>query len=337
MKAIGYKRSLPVDAPDALFDFELPRPEASGHDILVRVKAISVNPVDAKVRKRAQPEGDEPKILGWDAAGVVDSVGDAVTLFRPGDEVWYAGALDRQGCNSEFHLVDERIAGRKPASLSFPEAAALPLTSITAWELLFDRLELSEYAMGGILIVGAGGGVGSILIQILRALTGLEVFATASREETADWVKSLGAHHVINHLEPMPEKLKQFDTPINYIASLTNTGDYLAQYAELIAPQGRIAVIDDPEAIDIMPFKRKSVSWHWELMFTRSLYQTRDMDQQHKLLNRVAELVDKGLLKTTLAHDFGTINAANLLKAHALLESGKSRGKIVLYGWTADS
>ena len=333
MKAIGYKQSLPVDAPSALFDFELPKPDVSGHDILVRVEAISVNPVDTKVRMRAQPEGDEPKILGWDTAGVVESMGENVTLFKPGDEVWYAGALDRSGCNSEYHVVDERIVGHKPSSLNFIEAAALPLTAITAWELVFDRLEISEYAMGGILIVGAGGGVGSILIQLVRKLTGLTVIATASRDETVDWVKSLGADHVINHRDPMPEQLERIDVPVNYIASLTNTGDYLEQYAALIAPQGKIAVIDDPAAIDIMPFKQKSVSWHWELMFTRSLFQTRDMIRQHELLNRVSELVDRGDIKTTVAHQFGTINAANLLKAHALLESGKSRGKIVLQGF----
>lgn len=333
MKAIGYKQSLPVDDPSALIDFELPTPTATGHDLLVRVEAISVNPVDAKVRMRAQPEGELPKILGWDAAGVVEAVGDDVTLFSPGDEVWYAGALNRPGCNSEYHVVDERLVGRKPSSLSFVEAAALPLTSVTAWELLFDRLELSEYAMGGILIVGAGGGVGSILIQLLRNLTGLIVVATASREETVDWVKQLGAHHVINHREPLGAQLDAIGVPINYIASLTNTGDYLDQYAELIAPQGKIAVIDDPAAIDIMPFKRKSVSWHWELMFTRSLFQTPDMIQQHEMLNRVSKMVDSGYIKSTVAHEFGTINAANLLKAHALLESGGSRGKIVLTGF----
>lgn len=333
MKAIGYKQSLPVDAPQALFDFELPVPVASGRDLLVRVEAISVNPVDAKVRKRAQPEGDEPKILGWDAAGVVEAVGDGVTLFKVGDEVWYAGELMRQGCNSEFHLVDERLVGRKPKSLSFVEAAALPLTTVTAWEMLFDRLEISEYDLGAILVVGAGGGVGSILIQLAKKLTALTVVATASRAETVDWVKSLGADHVIDHSKPMTEQLERIGVPINYIASLTNTGDYLDQYAALIAPQGKIAVIDDPVAIDIMPFKRKSISWHWELMFTRSLFRTEDMIKQHEMLDRVAEMVDRGAVKTTVAENFGTINAANLLKAHALLESGKSRGKIVLSGF----
>ena len=335
MKAVGYLQSLPFDAPQALFDFELPTPVASGRDLLVRVEAISVNPVDTKVRKRAQPEGDEPKILGWDAAGVVEAVGDGVTLFKVGDEVWYAGELMRQGCNSEFHLVDERLVGRKPKSLSFVEAAALPLTSVTAWEMLFDRLEISEYHLGAILVVGAGGGVGSILIQLLKKLTGLTVVATASRAETVDWVKSLGADHVIDHSKPMVEQLERIGEPINYIASLMNTGDYLDQYAALIAPQGKIVVIDDPAAIDIMPFKRKSVSWHWELMFTRSLFRTEDMIKQHEMLDRVADMVDRGEIKTTVAENFGTINAANLLKAHALLESGKSRGKIVLSGFQA--
>lgn len=333
MKAVGYLQSLPVDAPQALFDFELTVPVASGRDLLVRVEAISVNPVDAKVRKRAQPEGDEPKILGWDAAGVVEAVGEGVTLFKVGDEVWYAGELMRQGCNSEFHLVDERLVGRKPKSLSFLEAAALPLTTVTAWEMLFDRLEISEYDLGAILIVGAGGGVGSILIQLAKKLTWFTVVATASRPETVEWVKSLGADHVIDHSKPMVEQLERIGEPVKYIASLTNTGDYLDQYAALIAPQGKIVVIDDPAAIDIMPFKRKSVSWHWELMFTRSLFRTEDMIKQHEMLNRVSELVDSGDVKTTVAENFGTINAANLLKAHALLESGKSRGKIVLSGF----
>ena len=333
MKAVGYLQSLPVDAPQALFDFELPTPVASGRDLLVRVEAISVNPVDAKVRKRAQPEGDEPKILGWDAAGVVEAVGDGVTLFKVDDEVWYAGELMRQGCNSEFHLVDERLVGRKPKSLSFIEAAALPLTTVTAWEMLFDRLEIGEYDLGAILIVGAGGGVGSILIQLAKKLTWFTVVATASRPETVEWVKSLGADYVIDHSQPMVEQLERIGEPINYIASLTNTGDYLDQYAALIAPQGKIVVIDDPAAIDIMPFKRKSVSWHWELMFTRSLFQTKDMIKQHEMLDRVADMVDRGDIKTTVAENFGTINAVNLLKAHALLESGKSRGKIVLSGF----
>lgn len=333
MKAIGYKESLPVDAPLALFDFELPSPVASGRDLLVRVEAISVNPVDTKVRKRAQPEGDEPKILGWDAAGVVEAVGEGVTLFKVGDEVWYAGELMRQGCNSEFHLVDERLVGRKPKSLSFVEAAALPLTTVTAWEMLFDRLEISEGDLGAILVVGAGGGVGSILIQLAKRLTALRVVATASREETVDWVKSLGADHVIDHSKPMVEQLERIGVPINYIASLTNTGDYLDQYAALIAPQGKIVVIDDPVAIDIMPFKRKSISWHWELMFTRSLFRTEDMIKQHEMLERVADMVDRGAVKTTVGENFGSINAANLLRAHTLLESGKSRGKIVLSGF----
>lgn len=333
MKAVGYLQSLPVDAPQALFDFELPAPVASGRDLLVRVEAISVNPVDAKVRKRAQPEGDEPKILGWDAAGVVEAVGEGVTLFKPGDEVWYAGELMRQGCNSEFHLVDERLVGRKPKSLSFVEAAALPLTTVTAWEMLFDRLEITVYDLGAILVVGAGGGVGSILIQLAKNLTQLTIVATASRAETVDWVKSLGADYVIDHSKPMVEQLERIGEPVKNIASLTNTGDYLDQYAALIAPQGKIAVIDDPAAIDIMPFKRKSVSWHWELMFTRSLFRTEDMIKQHEMLDRVADMVDRGDIKTTVAENFGTINAANLLKAHALLESGKSRGKIVLSGF----
>ena len=333
MKAVGYPHSLPANDPQSLQDVELSAPVATGNDILVRVKAVSVNPVDTKVRKRVEPSEGSPKVLGWDAAGVVESVGDKVEFFSPGDEVWYAGAIDRPGCNSELHLVDERIAAKKPKTLSFAEAAALPLTTITAWEILFDRLEVSAKSNGGILIIGAGGGVGSIMVQLAKRLTDLTVVGTASRTETTDWISSLGADHIINHREPLGPQLDSLGVSTNYIASLTNTGDYLTQYAELIAPQGKIAVIDDPPAIDIMPFKQKCISWHWEFMFTRSLFQTEDITKQHELLTRVAEMVDRGEIKTTLAETFGTINAENLRKAHMLLESGKSRGKIVLSGF----
>ena len=333
MKAVGYTHSLPASDPQSLQDVELPIPSASGHDILVRVEAVSVNPVDTKVRRRAAPAAGEIKVLGWDVAGVVEAVGEEVEFFSPGDEVWYAGAIDRAGCNSQFHLVDERIAAQKPKSLSFAEAAALPLTSITAWELLFARLEVARTATGGLLIMGAGGGVGSIMVQLAKRLTALTVVGTASRPETSDWVTSLGADHVINHREPLGPQLNALGASVNYIASLTNTGDYLTQYAELIAPQGRIAVIDDPPAIDIMPFKQKCVSWHWEFMFTRSMFQTDDMIEQQKLLTRVAEMVEQGDIKTTLADTLGKINADNLRQAHQLIESGKSRGKIVLAGF----
>ena len=335
MKAIGYQESLAIDAPNALMNIELPTPTASGKDILVRVEAVSVNPVDSKVRLRAGPdEGAEYKVLGWDAAGVVETVGDEVSLFKAGDKVWYAGAINRSGSNAEYHLVDERIVSKMPESLSFTEAAALPLTSITAYELLFDRLSLNTDSTGELLVIGASGGVGSIMVQLAKQLTNLTVIGTASRPETQEWVKGIGADHVINHSNPLNEELKTIGfNHVPYIASLTNTDEHMPAIIESIAPQGKIALIDDPASFDIMPFKFKSVSIHWELMFTRSLFQTNDMIEQHKLLAKVAKMVDAGQVKTTFAADFGTINAENLIKAHALLESGKSKGKIVLTGF----
>ena len=335
MKAIGYQESLAIDAPNALMNIELPTPTTSGKDILVRVEAVSVNPVDAKVRLRACPdEGAEYKVLGWDAAGVVEAIGDEVSLFKAGDKVWYAGAINRSGSNAEYHLVDERIVSKMPESLSFTEAAALPLTSITTYELLFDRLGLNTDSTGELLVIGASGGVGSIMVQLAKQLTNLTVIGTASRPETQEWVKGIGADHVINHSNPLNEELKTIGfNHVPYIASLTNTDEHMPAIIESIAPQGKIALIDDPASFDIMPFKFKSVSIHWELMFTRSLFQTNDMIEQHKLLAKVAKMVDAGQVKTTFAADFGTINAENLIKAHALLESGKSKGKIVLTGF----
>jgi NADPH2:quinone reductase len=337
MKAVGYRKSLPIDAAEALFDFEAAKLEPKGRDIRVAVKAISVNPVDYKVRTRATPPEDQTKILGYDAAGVVDAVGQAVTLFKPGDEVFYAGSILRQGTNSEFHLVDERIVGRKPKTLSFAQAAALPLTSITAWELLFDRLGVipgKSIDPRTLLIVGGAGGVGSILIQLARRLTGLTVVGTASRPESQKWCLDLGAHAVIDHAAPMKEQIEELKLPpVGLITSLTNTDQHYKTLAEIIAPQGKFGLIDNPPEFDIAPFKDKSTSIHWELMFTRSSFQTPDMIAQHHLLDDVADLVDKGVLRTTLDQTFGTINAANLKRAHALLESGKSRGKIVLEGW----
>jgi len=334
MKAIGYLKSLPIDTAEALIDIELPKPVASGNDVLVRVEAISVNPIDTKIRRTVTPEGSEYKVLGWDASGIVDSVGENVTLFKPGDKVWYAGAINRSGSNAEYHLVDERIVAKMPESLSFVDAAALPLTSITAWELLFDRLNLSAESDGELLIIGAPGGVGSIMIQLAKKLTKLTVIATASRPETKEWVTSLGADHVIDHRKPLADELKLIGLDhVKYIASLTHTSDHLDAIIEIIAPQGRLGVIDDLETFDIMPFKRKSVSVHWELMFTRSLFETEDMVEQHKLLSTIAKMVDAGELQSTIASNFGTINADNLIRAHTLLESGKSKGKIVLSGF----
>jgi zinc-binding alcohol dehydrogenase family protein len=337
MKAVGYRKSLPVDAADSLIDFATAKPEPKARDLRVAVKAISVNPVDYKVRKRAAPPEGETKILGYDAAGVVDAVGPDVTLFKPGDEVFYAGSILRQGTNSEYHLVDERIVGAKPKTLSFAQAAALPLTSITAWELLFDRLGAvpgKSLDPRTLLIVGGAGGVGSILIQLARRLTGLTIVATASRPESQKWCLDLGAHAVIDHLKPMKEQIERLKlAPVGLIASLTNTEQHYKALADVIAPQGKYGLIDDPQEFNVSVFKGKAVSVHWESMFTRSSFQTPDMIDQHNLLNDVADLIDNGVLRTTLDQAFGAINAGNLKRAHTLLESGKSRGKIVLEGW----
>ncbi len=337
MKAVGYRKSLPIDAADALFDFETGKPEPRGRDIRVAVKAVSANPVDYKVRKRAEPKEGDTKILGFDAAGVVDAVGPDVTLFKPGDEVWYAGSIQRQGTNSEFHLVDERIVGHKPKTLSFAQSAALPLTSITAWELLFDRLGVTpgkSVDPRTLLIVGGAGGVGSILIQLARRLTGLTIVATASRPESRKWCLDLGAHHVIDHSKPMKEQIDALKiAPVALIAALTNTDQHFAALADIIAPQGKLGLIDDPASLNVNLLKGKAASLHWESMFTRSSFQTPDMIAQHNLLDDVASLIDNGVLRTTLDKVLGKINAANLKQAHALLEGGRSTGKLVLEGW----
>ncbi|MDH1209874.1 zinc-binding alcohol dehydrogenase family protein [Pseudomonas chengduensis] len=338
MKAVAYYQSLPAEHPEALQDVQLADPTPGPHDLLVEVRAISVNPVDTKIRLGVAPDNGAAKVLGWDATGVVKAVGSEVSLFQPGDRVFYAGAIDRAGANSELHLVDERIVGHMPGSLSFAEAAALPLTAITAWELLFERLQVAESSADqgqSLLIVGAAGGVGSILTQLARRLTGLTVIGTASRPETQAWVRELGAHHVIDHSKPLSEELTRIGIgQVTHVASLTQTDQHYAQLVESLEPQGRLALIDDPlQPLDVMQLKRKSLSLHWELMFTRSLYQTEDMIEQHRLLDRVSDLVDSGVLKTTLGEHFGPINAANLRRAHALLESGKAKGKIVLEGF----
>jgi zinc-binding alcohol dehydrogenase family protein len=337
MKAVAYYQSLPISDPLSLQDIELAEPVAGRRDLLVEVKAISVNPVDTKVRQNVQPEGRDAKVLGWDVAGIVKAIGSEVTLFQPGDKVFYAGSIARAGANSERHVVDERIVGHMPKSLSFAHAAALPLTAITAWELLFERLQIAEGATGtgqSLMIVGAAGGVGSMLTQLARQLTGLNVIGTASRPETEAWVRQLGAHHVLDHSKPLNEELTRAGLPqVTHVASLTQTDLHLDQLVEALAPQGRLALIDDPKSLDVSKLKRKSLSLHWEFMYTRSLFETADMIEQHKLLNRIAELIDAGTLKTTFGEHFGTINAANLRRAHAFLESGKTKGKIVLEGF----
>lgn len=337
MKAVGYRTAGPIDRDDALIDFEMDMPEATGRDLLVRVQAVSVNPVDYKVRQGRPAADRHPAVLGWDAVGDVVRVGDAVTGFEPGDGVWYAGALNRHGTNAEFHLVDERIVGRKPASASNAEAAALPLTTLTAYEMLFDRLRITDPVPGAapaVLIIGGSGGVGSIAIQLLRALTEVTVIATASRPETKDWVKALGAHHVIDHSATLPAQISALGIGRpGFVFSTNHTGAYVDQIAELIAPQGRFGLIDDPEALDVLPFKTKAVSTHWELMFTRPLFETPDMARQGEILTKVAALLDAGKIRSTTTETLGTINADNLKRAHAILESGKARGKLVLEGF----
>jgi NADPH:quinone reductase len=337
VKAVGYRHSLPIQDASSLMDVEVPRPLPSGRDLLVRVLAISVNPVDAKMRLRSAPQNGLHRVLGWDASGIVEDVGREATLFNRGDAVFYAGAIDRQGTNAEFHLVDERLVGPKPRSLSHAESAAVPLTAITAWETLFDRLNVRRPIPGtgnAILIIGGAGGVGSMAIQLARQLTDLVVIATASRDETSAWVKGLGAHHVVDHRRPLAAQVSALGIGAPaFVLSTTQTDKHFDEIVELIAPQGRFALIDDPDLIDARKLKRKSVSLHWELMFTRSIFKTADMAKQHELLASVSALLDEGRVKTTLAENFGKINAANLKRAHALLETGTAKGKIVLEGF----
>ena len=338
MKAVGYREMGPIDRPGSLEDIELPRPVPTGRDLLVRVAAVSVNPVDTKIRRRASAEPGGWKVLGFDVAGEVVEVGPEVTGFRPGETVFYAGSIARPGANSEFHLVDERIVGHTPQSLSPAEAAALPLTAITAWEMLFDRLDVRRPVPGSasVLIIGGAGGVGSIAIQLVRALTDLTVIATASRPETRDWCLALGAHAVIDHHQPLAPQLQALGhTGVHYVASLTHTAHYFPQLPGLMAPQGHLGVIDDFAGgdIDVMQLKGKCIALHWEMMFARSMFETDDMVQQHHLLAEATRLVDAGRLRSTEGQVLGAINAANLRLAHALVESGTAKGKVVLAGW----
>lgn len=334
MKAVGYKTAGALDRPNSLIDLEIDKPTAAGRDLLVRVQAVSVNPVDYKIRQSRPPEGDAPAILGWDAVGEVVSTGDDVILFKAGDLVWYAGAINRSGTNAEYHLVDERIVGKSPTSITAAEAASLPLTALTAYEMLFDRLRVDEAVPGAakaVVIIGGSGGVGSIAIQLLRAKTDLTVIATASRPETKEWAKDLGAHHVIDHTKPLTPQIEALGIgQPGYVFSTTHTHQYIEQIAEFIAPQGRFGLIDDPKSLNIMPFKVKAVSTHWELMFTRSLFETADITRQHDILNEVSELLDVGKIRSTATEALGKIDAATLKRAHAILESNKAKGKLVL-------
>jgi len=335
MKAVAYRQALPIDHAESLLDVTLPDPTPGARDLLVRVHAVSVNPVDTKLRRNAAPPEGQAKVLGWDAAGSVESVGPKVTLFKPGDRVYYAGDITRPGSNAELQAVDERIVGRMPQSLDFAHAAALPLTTITAWELLFNRLGVTAQTEGTLLIVGAAGGVGSILTQLARQLTRLTVIGTASRPETQAWVRELGAHQVIDHRQPLAAELKRIGIPqVSHVASLTHTERHYAQIVEALAPQGRLGLIDDlTQPLDVMALKGKALSLHWEMMFARSKFQTPDMQAQHDLLNQVATMVDEGRLRSTFGEHFGAINAANLKRAHAFIEGGTARGKVVLEGF----
>lgn len=333
MKAVGFDKSLNINNLESLFDFETENPKlVNAHDLLVEVKGISVNPVDYKIRRSLKQSLSEPRILGWDASGLVTVVGTSVQNFKVGDEVFYAGEITRPGINGEFHLVDERIVGKKPKILDFENAAALPLTSLTAYESLFDRLEIQKSTSSeNILIIGAAGGVGSIAIQLIKALTPHRVIATASRAESKAWVKNIGADYVIDHTQDLitqPGDLGIDDC--KYIFGLNYTEKYLTQISEIIQPQGKFCLIDDPDYLDVSPFKKKSVSIHWELMFTRSLFKTGDMERQQVILNEIAALIDEKKIRVTTNISLGVMNAENLRAAHAILESGRSTGKITL-------
>ena len=334
MRAVGYTKT---GGPEVLTDVTIEEPTPGPRDLLVEVHAVSVNPVDTKIRVRESPPPGGARVLGWDAVGIVRTVGSQVTMFQPGDRVWYAGAVTRQGCDSELHVVDERIVARAPDSLDDGDAAALPLTTITAWELLFDRLGVPRNGGAGqtLLVVGAAGGVGSILVQLAAKLTGLTVIGTASRPETRDWVTAMGADHVVNHHDLAASLAAAGFASVDYIATLTQTKRHLATYVDVIAPQGRIGVIDDPGVLDIVPFKGKSVSVHWESMFTRSTFDTADITAQHDLLTEVAVLVDAGVLRTTRQRSAGPITADTVRAAHELQQSGTAIGKTVLVGWPA--
>jgi NADPH2:quinone reductase len=339
MKAVALTQYLPINVPESFLDVDLPTPKPSGHDMLIAVQAVAVNPVDTKVRAGRGKEGvveDPPRVIGWDASGVVKAIGDGVTLFKPGDEVWYAGDISRPGCNSEFQVIDERIVGRKPVSLSHAEAAALPLTTITAYEAFFDRLGIDRNGADkgqSILIIGGGGGVGSIGIQLAKH-AGLTVIATASRPETEAWVKELGADHVVNHREDMVAQVRAIGLHhVDHIA-IFNDMRHWATAVELIRPQGGIVTIDDtdlPMPMEMM--KSKAVSLHWEFMFARSMHQTPDMIEQHKLLSWVADEIDAGRIRTTVSQVLSPINSTNLREAHRLIETGKAKGKIVIEGF----
>lgn len=339
MKAIGYFQNLPINAAESLLDLDVPKPNAGPTDLLVEIAAIAVNPVDSKVRQaRASADGKTPVILGWDAVGIVRGLGAEVSGFALGDRVWYAGEIDKPGSYAQFQAVDHRLAAHAPPSLSDAEAAALPLTAITAWELLFERLQVQARPERpvSLLVTAAAGGVGSILVQLAKSLPHLTVIATASRPESATWLRELGAHHVIDHGQPLAPQIAALNVPpLRYAASLSHTPQHFADIVAALEPQGRLGLIDDfaPEALNVMALKGKSLSLHWEMMFVRGLHRTHDMAEVGALLAEVARRVDAGELRSTLAEVLGPINAANLKRAHALLEGQHTRGKLVLQGF----
>ncbi|MDV6229252.1 zinc-binding alcohol dehydrogenase family protein [Rhodococcus cercidiphylli] len=330
MKAVAYTRSLPIDDPASLTDVVLDLPTVRPRDLLVDVRAVSVNPVDVKVRAGNDPQGTR-KVFGFDAAGVVRAVGADVTMFAPGDEVYYAGDIGRPGTNSQFHAVDERIVAKKPTTLDFAQAAALPLTAITAWEGLFDKLRITAETTGTLLMVGATGGVGSVVLQLVRALVpGVRVIATAADEDAVEWVRSLGAAEVVNHRRDLREEVRRVAPDgVDYVFTAHSSGQ-VEIYADLLTPFGQIVAIDDPETLDVLPLKTKAISWHWEFMFARPMHDTPDLIRQHELLTRVAELVDAGSVRTTVTTVLSPIDAEQLREAHRLVETGHVRGKVVI-------
>ena len=335
MKAIGFKTSLALTEPDSFIEFETEKPSPGKRELLVKISAISVNPVDFKVRQSSAKDAvlETPKIIGWDAVGIVEAIGENVSLFKIGDEVYYAGDLTKQGSNAEYQVVDERIVGRKPKSLSVEDAAVIPLTGLTAWEILFDRIRVNPEKDKGktILIIGGAGGVGSIAIQLAKKVAGLTVIATASRPETIEWCKDQGADFVVNHKNLIEEVRSIGFKQVDFIVDFVDVNQYWNTFVELIKPQGHIGSISDPvESVNLRQLKGKSVSFHWELMFTRSMFQTEDMQEQHTILNKIADLLDNGTLKTTLKETFIGLSAANFKKAHQILESGKTIGKIAI-------
>ncbi len=354
MKAVGLYKYLDISDPNSLVDLEAPKPEPKPRDILVKIKAISINPIDAKVRAPKEGEENPAKILGWDASGIVEAVGSEVNLFKKGDEVFYAGDLTRQGSNAQYQVVDERIVGKKPKSLSFEQAAALPLTSITAYESLFDRLKIDFNGADigkSILIIGGAGGVGSIAIQLAK-LAGLTVIASASREQTIDWVKSLGADEVVNHRQKMKPQIEALGHElagvsgkrpmgatatreyVDYIALFNDTDSHWLDVADMIKPQGHIvSIVANNEPLNMLAIRSKSISFSWELMFTRAMFETDDMIEQHNLLNKVAGLIDEGKIQTTLDKVLSPFNAKTMRQAHALIETGTAKGKIVIGGF----